>query len=41
MGKRERQMAEELYDKLPPREAWQKWANGPGKRAALKQASKK
>lgn len=41
MGKRERQMAEELYDKIPPREAWQKWANGPGKRAALKQASKK
>jgi hypothetical protein len=38
MGKRERQMAEELYDKLPPREAWQKWANGPGKRAALKQS---
>lgn len=41
MGKRERQMAEELYDKLPPREAWQKWANGPGKRAAMKQASRK
>jgi hypothetical protein len=41
MGKRERQMAEELYDKLPPREAWQKWANGPGKRAALRQAGKK
>lgn len=41
MGKRERQMAEELYDKLPPREAWQKWANGPGKRAALKQAARK
>lgn len=41
MGKRERQMAEELYDKLPPREAWQKWANGPGKRAAMKQMSRK
>jgi hypothetical protein len=41
MGKRERQMAEELYDKLPPREAWQKWANGPGKRAAVKQMSRK
>lgn len=41
MGKRERAMAEELYDKLPPREAWQKWANGPGKRAAMKQMSRK
>ena len=41
MGKRERQMAEALYDNLPPREAWQKWANGPGKRAAMKQASRK
>jgi hypothetical protein len=41
MGKRERQMAEELYDKLPPREAWQKWANGPGKRAAQKMAARK
>lgn len=41
MGRREKAMAEELYDKLPPREAWQKWANGPGKRAAMKQASKK
>lgn len=41
MGKRERQMAEAMYDNLSPREAWQKWANGPGKRAALKQASRK
>jgi hypothetical protein len=41
MGKRERAMAQELYDKDPPQVAWQKWANGPGKRAAMKQASRK
>ncbi len=41
MGLRERKMAEELYDNLPPKEAWQKWANGPGKRAAMKQMSRK
>lgn len=41
MGKRERQMAEALYDNLPPQQAWQKWANGPGKRAALKSAGRK
>ncbi len=41
MGKRERQMAEAMYDKLSPREAHQKWANGPGKRAALKSAARK
>lgn len=41
MGKRERQMAEALYDDLPKEQAWQKWANGPGKRAALKSAGRK
>jgi hypothetical protein len=41
MGPRERKMAEELYDKDPPKVAWQKWANGPGKRAALKSAARK
>lgn len=36
----ERKMARELYDKLPPEQAYQKWANGPGKRAAQKMMRK-
>lgn len=41
MGARERAMARELYDKDPPNVAYQKWANGPGMRAALKSAGRK
>jgi hypothetical protein len=36
MNAMERKMAREMYDKLPPEQAYQKWANGPGKRAAAK-----
>lgn len=41
MGAMERKMARELYDNLPPEQAYQKWANGPGKRAAAKMALRK
>lgn len=41
MGAMERRMARELYDNLPPEQAYQKWANGPGKRAAQKAALRK
>jgi hypothetical protein len=40
MNAMERKMAREMYDKLPPEQAYQKWANGPGKRAAQKRASR-
>lgn len=35
-----RKMAQEKYDKLPPREAWQKWANNEGKRLMERRAAK-
>lgn len=38
MNAMERKMAREMYDKLPPEQAYQKWANGPGKRAAAKRS---
>lgn len=40
MGNMERKMAREMYDKDPPEVAYQKWANGPGKRAAQKMLRK-
>jgi len=40
MNAMQRKMARELYDKDPPAVAYQKWANGPGKRAQEKRAAK-
>lgn len=40
MGKQEKRMARAMYDKDPPEVAYQKWANGPGKRAAEKRLAK-
>ena len=36
MTKHDRRMAQELYPQLSEKEAWQKWANGPGKRLVEK-----
>ncbi len=36
MTKHDRRMAVELYPQLSEKEAWQKWANGPGKRLVEK-----
>jgi hypothetical protein len=41
MGSMERKMARAMYDGLPAEQAYQKWANGPGKRAAEKRAVRK
>ena len=41
MNNMERRMAREMYDNIPPEQAYQKWANGPGKRAAEKMAARK
>lgn len=38
MNAMERKMAREMYDKLSPEQAYQKWANGPGKKAAARRA---
>lgn len=35
MDRDRKRIAESLYPDDPPQKAWQKWANGPGKRAAL------
>jgi hypothetical protein len=37
MGRHERRLAVTLYPDMPEKEAWQKWANGPGKRLLSKQ----
>lgn len=40
MGRAEKKLAESLYPTMDPAKAWQKWANGPGRRAAAAAAQK-
>lgn len=35
MDRNKKRIAEAMYSDLAPEKAWQKWANGPGKRAAI------